>query len=403
MTSALQSDHASSATYLPFDARSPVWADVKPVPQDDGPSPLCPILYSPDYSQAMDLLRALLPADELSPRTLALTEHLSKKCPSSYTVWYFRARILTNGPEGGPNGLGSKRDRLLKELVYLDDLARVNMKNYQVWQHRKLIVLALGDPSRELAFTAQVLDEDCKNYHTWVYRQWVLSHFGGLPQSQDKAAKPTSDAEHSDAAGQFSRLWHGELDYVASLLQTDARNNSAWNHRFFCIFGARWAHNTHNDVARRLCADQWKIGASLKGCMANEIAYAKDHVKMIPHNASAWNYLRGVSRLQAQQDGNGNPYAVAVDLAETLIPVQRGTSVDLTTDEPPNTPPLALEWLLDDVDARIQRADLSDDAAVRELLTRAETLYVRLCVADVIRKRYWTYRMIKIRKAANSH
>lgn len=81
----------------------------------------------------MDLIRALLPADELSPRALALTEHLSKMCPSSYTIWHYRARILIHGPENGPNGLGSVRARLEAELDYLDDLATKNMKNYQVW------------------------------------------------------------------------------------------------------------------------------------------------------------------------------------------------------------------------------------------------------------------------------
>lgn len=80
----------------------------------------------------MDLLRALLPADELSGRALALTEHLVKLAPSSYTAWYYRAHILVDGPENS-SGLGSKRDRLANELVFLDDLAKQNMKNYQVW------------------------------------------------------------------------------------------------------------------------------------------------------------------------------------------------------------------------------------------------------------------------------
>jgi hypothetical protein len=81
----------------------------------------------------MDLIRALLPADELSPRALALTEHLSQLCASSYTIWHYRARILIHGPEEGPNGLGNKHERLQKELQYLDDQATKNMKNYQVW------------------------------------------------------------------------------------------------------------------------------------------------------------------------------------------------------------------------------------------------------------------------------
>lgn len=81
----------------------------------------------------MDLIRALLPLDELSPRALALTEHLSQICPSSYTIWHYRARILIHGPESGPNGLGNLTERLANELKFLDELASKNMKNYQVW------------------------------------------------------------------------------------------------------------------------------------------------------------------------------------------------------------------------------------------------------------------------------
>lgn len=33
-------------------------------------------------------------------------------------------------------------------------------------------------------------------------------------------------------------LWdQGEIEYVDTLLKTDVRNNSAWNHRFFLVFG----------------------------------------------------------------------------------------------------------------------------------------------------------------------
>lgn len=33
-------------------------------------------------------------------------------------------------------------------------------------------------------------------------------------------------------------LWeNGEIEYLNELLDDDVRNNSAWNHRFFVLFG----------------------------------------------------------------------------------------------------------------------------------------------------------------------
>lgn len=33
-------------------------------------------------------------------------------------------------------------------------------------------------------------------------------------------------------------LWeNGEIEYLNTLLEDDVRNNSAWNHRFFVVFG----------------------------------------------------------------------------------------------------------------------------------------------------------------------
>ncbi len=123
--------------YLPFDASSSVWSDLTPTPQLESSSPMCPILYAPDYSTAMDLYRTLTTSNtsplstplsglELSPRALALTSHLIKLNPSHFSVWQYRANILLHSQT-----LGDRDELLRAELGWLDDLAHKNMKSYQ--------------------------------------------------------------------------------------------------------------------------------------------------------------------------------------------------------------------------------------------------------------------------------
>lgn len=65
-----------------------VWADVEPLPQDDGGlHPLAAIAYTEEYSEAMSYLRAVMAANEFSDRVLGLTEHIISMNPAHYTVW----------------------------------------------------------------------------------------------------------------------------------------------------------------------------------------------------------------------------------------------------------------------------------------------------------------------------
>lgn len=151
----------------------------------------------------------------------------------TYTIRAYRGKTLLALKESEPDG----GDILVKELSLLDALVKVHLKNYQVWyvqllavailrilhitrrQHRRLIVLALNDPSRELNFTTRALAFDSKNYHTWAYRQWAFSHFFEKPESQT-----------------YQKDCEDELEFTRHLLLADVRNNSAWNHRFFIVF-----------------------------------------------------------------------------------------------------------------------------------------------------------------------
>jgi protein farnesyltransferase/geranylgeranyltransferase type-1 subunit alpha len=91
------------SSYIPLSHREQ-WADITPIPQDDGPDPLVPIMYSTECElprwhaavtllirldrDAMDHFRAISLAKEHSERALELTEAIIRMNPAHYTVWY---------------------------------------------------------------------------------------------------------------------------------------------------------------------------------------------------------------------------------------------------------------------------------------------------------------------------
>lgn len=53
-------------------------------------------------------------------------------------------------------------------------------------------------------------------------------------------------------------LWDkGEIEYINTLLKKDVRNNSAWNHRFFVVFGRE------GEVSKEIVDREIKYNCSL--------------------------------------------------------------------------------------------------------------------------------------------
>jgi protein farnesyltransferase/geranylgeranyltransferase type-1 subunit alpha len=215
-------------------------------------------------STAMGYLRAVMAAQEHSPRVLTLTEHIITLNAAHYTVWLYRASTLfaLNSP-------------IREELQWLNDVALDNQKNYQIWHHRQLLInnlyptissdsIALKElADSEIGFMMQMFHEDAKNYHVWTYRQYFVRRLNLF-----------NDAE---------------IKSIEELLRIDVRNNSAWNHRFFVVF----SNPEYSTPDSKATEHDPKIPDSI---VDREIEFGKAATFEAPQNQSPWNYIRGVLR-----------------------------------------------------------------------------------------------------------
>ncbi|KAF9910729.1 CAAX geranylgeranyltransferase alpha subunit [Linnemannia zychae] len=346
---------------IPF-YQKPEWADVVPIPQDDGPNPLVPIAYTRDYSTTMDYFRAMCRTQEKSERALDLTKIVIELAPSHYTVWYYRQQLLKE----------LNKD-LNEELTWIELMISEHPKSYQIWHHRQVVVgriaATLFTPSNtttattvstaqateavvqydtlsesqktavtdlvksELEVIAESLKDDTKNYHAWSYRQWVLAHFGLGP------------------------WWVDELAYTDKLIAEDVRNNSAWNQRYFVVTNARAEGISEEDVQR-------------------EVQFAKSKIEKTPSNESPWVYLSGILR-----KGN-HPLTEIKEFCEGLLSVPRA-----------NFSSFVHSTLLDiyEVEAKEQRSAASVEKAKEEAIMLAEKV-------DPIRVKYWNWRKAQLQK-----
>jgi len=245
--------------WVPYKDRSD-WADVTPIPQQDGPSPVVQIAYTDRFKDVYDYFRAILKSGEKSSRTLTLTEDALELNPANYTVWHYRREVLK----------ATKAD-LQVELQYCREIIEEHPKNYQVWQHRRVLVEWLNDSGSELRFTEMILAQDQKNYHAWQHRQWVLATFN---------------------------LYHGELEFIERLLLDDIRNNSAWNQRFFVVS---------------------RCGGWGRENVEREVKFAMEKIKLVKRNESAWNYLRGVLEHCTDSDCSSTQRALVQSQCQELL------------------------------------------------------------------------------------
>ena len=224
----------------------------------------------------------------------------------------------------------------MKELDKLEAISLNHPKNFQVWGYRQSIMSIIPTlPPKELSFLAKVLAKDAKNYHVWAYRQWLVEYFSLWPTSEGKGS---------------------ELFFIDSLLTNDVRNNSAWNHRYFVLFGRNVESVMPLDI------------------FTQEINYAMAKIDTAPQNASAWNYLKGILRKQKKGAKEVEHFALQYVSLEDESKIRSSHALDL----------LAEIWAGEASDKACQALDLLSNKY------------------DPVRANYWQYRksLIKAAQAA---
>jgi len=341
---------------------SVVFHDITPIPQDDGPQPVCGIDYSQPFIEAMGYFRAVLRADEHSERTLDLTSVCLEHNPANYTTWHFRRQILATLSLESTATININTntyniDRVKVDLDFASKLGGKNPKNYQIWYHRQSLLEGLVKNDEEglrcaddeLKYTDGVFKEDAKNYHAWSHRQWVVL----------TANNPT--------------IWDLELKYTDELITQDVRNNSPWNHRWFASHRAKKVPPLNVEKA------------------ILEAEYAIRIAEIDPFNESPWRYLIGVLKEQwRKQEGVASTFAVLLNEYEGKI-LQIKSDMKEREGVDGDSCVNLISALIDILEMK------QDSSAIENAADFARCLGTK---HDPIRKKYWSLREKELRLRA---
>ena len=164
--------------YNPTMLVTEIFHDMTPIPQDDGPNPICQIDYPQEFDIAQSYLRAILQKKEHSERALQLTAYCLQFNPANYTTWWYRRQCLAALSSSSESMNHFDHTRIVKDLMLASKLGGSNPKNYQIWFHRRNLLEQVTHSfienehedglhliQEELEYIASVLLMDAKNYH----------------------------------------------------------------------------------------------------------------------------------------------------------------------------------------------------------------------------------------------
>lgn len=274
--------------------------------------------------------------------------------------------------------------------MFIQSIADQSAKNYQLWQHRRVVVGWLGDASGELAFTKRYIAEDTKNYHAWGHRQWAIKQYGlwdgeveftaellGIGDGTGTSAA-ASCGSSAEACGSDVAVDNDADDDIAQqrLQLIDIRNNSAWNHRWFVL-----SRGGGRAVASRLPSDAPILDPAVQ---RSEAALCLAALRRVTRNESGWSYLRAVVGVSGLGLAGWPDITAAVrDIADGVRP-----SVNV----------FANEWLAEVAETSSPSGSPASGGAdgpavdANQILLLARRLYLECAGADTIRHKYWVAR-----------
>ena len=218
--------------------------------------------YSPAFTKVMGYFRRVLVDGGHSERSLLLSKSVIEHNAANYTAWQYRRTCLKELHKG--SSAEQRRKAWEDEKAYCTEQCTNNPKNYQVWFHRRACVLGMSEAAAELKLATT---------------QDAIESSTSSPRSS-----PTRTRTITWATGrvlQHSAPLAAELDFVDALLESDLRNNSAWNQRYFVL----------QHTADLASAD----------LVSREIDYALRYIQRALSNASPWSTSRASSLLSASR------------------------------------------------------------------------------------------------------
>jgi protein farnesyltransferase/geranylgeranyltransferase type-1 subunit alpha len=146
------------------------------------------------------------------------TDKWARDCPKNYQVWYHRRWLITEMAEEfkrkapSPEAAATEIKELAeRELEYHMDVMENNedFKNYNGWSHRHFIAQKFNSWDKELDFVDELLRFDIRNNSAWNHRYTVIKN----------TEWPLTE-----------QVRNREIKYALASLRKCAMNESAWNY-----------------------------------------------------------------------------------------------------------------------------------------------------------------------------